>query len=364
MRELWWPLALAAAFIVTAAAGAATAQTVIVTKAPPGAAVEVGLDTTTIATATADGTGLATLTVDLSAHGGKSETDVRIFVDVCQQTRRVTLVETGYQPSQAAPGCTRREIFGVFYLQKVTTLVVNAAEDSQAVWIRQGPAPGHWLSNEAAGGSAETGSALRVPTGFSLFGGGGVGKYANAVSVSCGTGPQCTGNDVRLAGRVGGDFWFTPYVAASASYLRPASAPTAGAGTDYTFTSSQSLNVATMTAKVGVPFRSFRLYGEGGATYTWGTLTTKETTNDRTVTINGVPQTVPGGTQTFELKTGGWGWTIGGGLEMWVKHSIALYAEFGRAKLGGKAVGGGEGSLDETLTYAVAGVRLHLGGRR
>jgi len=44
MRGLWRPLLLAAAFTVTVAVGAATAQTVIVTKAPPGAAVELGLN--------------------------------------------------------------------------------------------------------------------------------------------------------------------------------------------------------------------------------------------------------------------------------------------------------------------------------
>lgn len=365
MREFWRPLALAAAFFVTVVAGRATAQTVIVTKAPPGAAIQLALDTATVATATADATGLATLSVNLSAHGGKTETDVRIFVDLCDKARRITLVEAGYEPPAPGPACTRREIFGVFYLRNITTLVVNASEDSQAVWLRQGPAPLHWLSNEAAGGSAEkTGSALLVPNGFVFFAGGGIGKYGTAVSISCGTGTQCAGKDVRLTGRFGADFWFGSHLAVSASYLRPSNALTAGSGSGFDFTSSLSPNIAVVTAKVGFPVGRLRLYGEGGATYTWATLTTVENIADQTITVDGATQTIAGGTQTITFKTSGLGWVIGGGAEFWMRRSLALYAEFGRAALRGTPVGGGEGRLDDSLVYAVAGFRFHLPGRK
>lgn len=364
MREFWRPLALAAAFFVIVAVGSATAQTVIVTKAPPGAAIQLGLDTATVATATADATGLATLSVDLAAHGGKTETDVRIFVDLCDKARRITLVEAGYQPPVPGPGCTRREIFGVFYLRNITTLVVNASEGSQAVWLRQGPAPLHWLGNEVAGGSAEpTGSALLIPNGMVFFGGGGIAKYGTAVSISCGVGTQCAGKDVRLAGRFGADYWFGPHLAVSGSYLRPGNALTAGSGSGYTFGSSLSPNIAVVTAKVGVSVRRIRVYGEAGMDYTWATLTTNETIPDQVVTVNGTAQTITGGTQTITFKTSGLGWVIGGGAEFWMKRSLALYAEFGRAALRGTPVGGGEGRLDDSLVYAVAGFRLHLLGR-
>jgi hypothetical protein len=364
MRGFWRPLALAAAFIVTVVVGSATAQTVIVTKAPPGAAIQLGLNTATVATATADATGLATLTVDLSAHGGKAETDVRIFVDVCDQARRVTLVEAGYQPPLAAPGCSRHEIFGVFYLRNITSLVVNASADAPAVWLRQGPAPLHWLSNEAAGGSAErTGSALVIPNGLVLFGGGGLGKYSTAVSISCGTVTDCAGKALRVAGRVGAEYWFSPYIAASASYLRPLNALTAGSDSGATFTSALAANVAIVTAKVGIPVRKLRLFVEGGANYTWATLTTIETMADQTVTVDGVNQTITGGTETFKFKTKGLGWTIGGGAEWWMKRSLALFTEVGIAKLRGKPVGGGEGTLDDSVFYAVAGFRFHLPGK-
>jgi hypothetical protein len=365
MREFWRPLALAAAFIVIVAIGPATAQTVIVTKAPPGAAIQVGLDTGIAATATADANGLATLPLDLSSHGGKAETEVRIFVDVCDQARRVTLVEAGYEPPPAAPGCTRHEIFGVFYMRSVTTLVVNASAEAPAVWLRQGPAPLHWLSNEAAGGSAEpTGSALVIPDGLVMFAGGGLGRYSNAVSVSCGTGADCSGKGLRMAGRVGAEYWLSPNIAVSASYLRPFNALTAGAGSGYTFSSSLAPNVAVVTAKVGIPAGKIRLFGEGGANYTWATLTTTETIADRTITVDGVNQTVPGGTETFTFKTKGLGWAIGGGAEYWMKRSLALFMEVGYAKLRGKPVGGGEGALDDGVFYALAGFRFHLPGKR
>ncbi len=365
MREFWRPLALAAAFIATMMAGPASAQTVTVTKAPPGASIQLVLDSTTVATATADEKGIATIGVDLQKQRGKTETDVRIFVDVCGQTRRVTLVETGYQPDQAAPACTRHEIFGTFYLREVTTLVVNASEETQGVWISQGPAPLRWLGNEVAGGSAErTGSALYVPNGFHVFGGGGLGKYSHAVDSSCGVNTSCSGKGTRLAGQVGFDYWITPNLAIAAFYFRPANPATAGSGSGYTFTSSLATNVAVVTGKVAVPFGKTRLYVQGGLTYTWATLTTNETIADRTVTVNGVSQTITGGTATFTLPTRGMSWTISGGSEYWWRRSMALYAEFGRAGLGGSGVGGGQGSLDDAVLYAVAGFRFRLVGSR
>jgi hypothetical protein len=364
MREFWRPLALAAALTVTAVVGVATAQTVIVTKAPPGAKIELGLDADTIGTATADAGGIATLPVNLSAHGGKTKTDVRIFVDVCENARRVTLVETGWQPPAAALACTRRELFGLFFVRDVTTLVINASEQAPAVWISQGPAPLNWLTDQQTGGSGKTGSEFPLPTGLVLFGGAGIAKYSNAVAVSCGTVTNCTGKDLRLTGRLGGEYWFAPFLAATFSYLKPVNAATAGSDSTFSFTSTLVPQIVTLGGKIGIPAGRARIYGEIGADYTWATLTTAEAIGDHTVVVDGVVQTVPGGTQTFVLKTAGWGWTFGGGLEVWMKRSVGLYAEAGRVRLKGTSTDGGEGSLDENLTYAVAGLRFRLGGRK
>ena len=365
MRVFWRPLALAAAFIATMMAGPASAQTVTVTKAPPGASVQIVLDTTPVATATADDKGIATIGVDLQKQRNKTETDVRIFVDLCGQARRVTLVEPGYQPDQAAPGCIRHEVFGVFYLRPITTLVVNVSEEAQGVWISQGPAPLRWLGNEVAGGSAErTGSALSVPNGFHVFGGGGLGRYSNAIVDACGVNNECTGTPTRLAGQVGFDYWINSNVAFAAYYLRSANPATAGSGSGYAFTSSLASNVAVVAGKVGVPFGKTRLYVQGGVTYTWATLTTNETVADRVIIVNGVTQIIPGGTQVLTTPTRGMGWTVGGGSEYWWRRSMAFYVEVGRTTLRGSGVGGSDGSLADAVLYAVAGFRFRLVGSR
>lgn len=360
MRGFWRPLALAAALSTTVLAGTAAAQKVTVTKAPPGASVQLVLDSTPVATATADGGGIATLDVDLQKQVQKTETDVRIFVDFCGETRRVTLVETGYEVGQPAPSCVRREIFGTFYITQVTTLVVRMAEEAPVVWISQGPAPASWLGDQVAGGSAEgTGSALQVPNGFHVFAGGGFGRYSNFVALSCGVNTECSGRQSRLAGQVGMDFWFTRNLAFEAFYLRSTSPATAGAGSGYAFTSSLRSNVAVVTGKVGLPFGKTRLYVQAGGTYTWATSTTTETTADRTYILNGQTQTIPGGTQVLTLKTKGLGWTISGGTEYWLKRWMAFYLEAGRAGLRG-SVDNGEGKLDDSMLYVIAGFRFRL----
>lgn len=365
MREFWRPLAVAAAFIATMAAGPASAQTVSVTKAPPGASIQLVLNSTPIATATADEKGIASLAVDLQKQRGKAETDVHIFIDICGQSRTVTLVEAGYQPDQAAAGCVRREIFGVFYLRQVTTLVVNVSEETQGVWISQGPAPARWFGNEVAGGSAEdTGSALYVPNGFHVFAGAGIGRYSNAVGVACGINTLCSGKGTRMGGQIGFDYWITSNLAVAAFYLRTVNPAAAGSGSNYSFDSSLTSNIAVVNGKLGVPFGKTRLYVQGGATYTWATLTTNETFAERTIIVGTTTLTLPGGSQTFTHQTRGLGWTISGGSEYWWRRSMALYVEAGRVGLRGSPVGGGEGGLDDSMIYAMAGFRFRLVGSR
>lgn len=364
MRVFLRPLTLAAALTVIVAVGVATAQTVVVTKAPPGAALELVLNAATVGTVNAGADGIGTIPLNLSEHGGKSEIDVRIFVDVCDTSRRVMLLEAGFEPPAPAASCSRRPIFGIFMVRGVTTLVVETAEAAPAVWIRQGPAPAWWLHPELASASDKSVPEFILPKGLVLFGGGAIAKYSNEVSVSCGTGADCNGKGVRVAGRVGGEFWIARFLAASFSYLKPMNAATAGSGTGYSFSSTLTPHIAIVSGKVGLPIGRVRVYGEAGADYHWATRITTETIADATVTVDSVTQTIVGGTQSFELKTAGWGWMFGGGLEVWLKRSLAMYGEFGYARLKGSATGGGEGVLDETVIFAVAGLRFRLGGRR
>ena len=90
-------------------------------------------------------------------------------------------------------------------------------------------------------------------------------------------------------------------------------------------------------------------------------IETTQTQDPRTVTVDEVVQTIPGGTQTFELKTDGWGWLFGGGLEVWVSPSFAIYGEFDYGALKGSDVSGGEARIDDRLTSALLGLRVHIG---
>jgi hypothetical protein len=363
MRDFRRLLLLAAALTVTAAAGPATAQTIVVTKAPPGAAVELGLNAATIGTATADAAGIATLTVDLESRGRKPIADVRIFVDVCEKARRVTLIETGWEAPTPAAGCTRHEIFGVYFLQKITTLVVSAAEEAQAVWLKQGPAPDAWLRDLPAETEKKTGSDTMIPKGLLLYVGAGLSKYAHASTVSCGMQTSCASDDTQISVRVGGDYWIRPYLAVSGGFLKPWGATADGSGNGYRFETSLKPNVVTITGKVGAPFGRFRVYGESGAAYNWTTRTTTQTMYETTITVDGLPIVVPGGTQVFELKTDGWSWMWSGGGEFWLTPIVAAWGEFSWVKLVGKASGGGEGNLNDTVTSVVGGIRLSLGNK-
>jgi hypothetical protein len=364
MTGTWRPPTLAAALIVTMAA-AATAQTVIVTKTPPGTAVELGVNATAVRTATSDGEGVATLPLDTLASpraktGAKTEMDVRVFVDVCEKARRVWLTETGWQPPAVAAGCARRELFGTFSLQKITTLVVDAAEQNQAVWIRQGPAPSSWLDPNA---QPETGGGpiFPIPTGIVLFGGPGVGKFANSPTVACGTNvEQCSASAYTLTFRVGGEFWLNRHMAVTGSYIKPVEMKATGAGTGYRFTTTLSPNIGTIGGKVGLPFGRARLYAEGGALYQRSNFQTTQSVNPITGTVNEEEVIFPGGTQEFNLQTSGWSWLAGGGVEIWIKRNLGIYIEGGRAGLKGSPIAGGEGKLDDSLWYFIGGVRFRL----
>jgi hypothetical protein len=361
MRELRRLALLAAALTVTVAAGRATAQTVVVVKAPPGATVELGLNATTIGTATADAAGIATLMVNLESRGRKPQTDVRIFVDVCEKARRVTLLEAGWEAPPPAAGCARHQIFGAYYLQKITTVVVSAGEEAQAVWIKQGPAPEAWLRDVPVNTTKESDPDRLVPHGFILFGGAGLTKFKNASTVSCGTLTSCASDNTQIAGWFGGEYWVRPFVAVSVGYLKPGGATADGGGSGYRFDSSLDPNVVTMTGRVGFPLDRARVYGEIGANYNWTTLTTNQTMDEKTLTVDGLTVVVPGGTQKFELKTDGWSWMWGGGVEFWLSRSVAVWGAFSWVKLKGHASGGGEGTLDDRLTSVFAGIRFRLG---
>ncbi len=362
MMAPWRPIAFAAALNLTVVVGVTTAQTVMVTKAPRGATIELALNAATIGTATADATGKATLPVNLSSHGGRTEADVQVFVDVCGDVRRVVLVEPGLQAQPPQIGCTRKELAGVFLMRQVTTLVVEVTATSPAVWLRQGPVPTEWLG-EDSGRISTRGQRRPSPTGLILFGGGGLATYANVGAVACGTVTTCTGSESRLGYGGGATVWVTQFLGVEGSYDRSRDVVLSGSGPYYRFTSSLNSNTLTAVGKVALPLGPVRLYAQVGADRHQATFTTTQTSDARVVLAeDGTETTIVGGTQKFVLRTAGWGLAYGGGIEVWMGRKLGMYAEFERRTLKGASRDGDPGKLDDRITAFNIGIRLHLFG--
>ena len=343
---------LAAAFFLTVP-GRTLAQSVLVRSAPANSTVEVLLNNASVGTATADADGNARLPLDLAARGVKPDTDVHLEVDVCGTTMRVLVLERAVQAAPAEEGCDRRDVTGLFFLRRVSTLVVNVAGTVPTIMLIQGPfRPGDELV---------TRSWRAAPTGLVLSGGAGLGNFSNAVAEACGNVQGCTGDGAGLAytGAVG--YWVLPFVGAEASYTVPADMTASGSASNYRFDSTLDSRILTIVGKGGVPAGPVRVYGQFGAIYHRTLFRTEQTNDPQTVTIDGVEQTIPGNTQTFELPTDGWGMVFGGGLEVWVSSWLGIYGEFGRAALKGNARDDREGSIDERFTSVVVGARVHIG---
>lgn len=101
-------LALAVALHASLLIGAASAQTVVVTRAPADATVELFLNGTRIASSPASATGEATLSLTPEARGGREEMDARIYLDTCALVRRVQIVERGLEAPLPQSGCSAR----------------------------------------------------------------------------------------------------------------------------------------------------------------------------------------------------------------------------------------------------------------
>ncbi len=152
----------------------------------------------------------------------------------------------------------------------------------------------------------------------------------------------------------------TPNIAAVGSYTRPFEATTDGSGDRYQFDSTLTLETVNVGGKIGFPAGRTRIYGQVGAVWTRGLFETTQTIDPLTTEVDGVSTTVPGGTQRYNFQTRGWGWYLGGGVEVWLTGSLAVFGEFDRSVLKGAAINDQEGTLDERLTSIVAGVKVRL----
>jgi hypothetical protein len=350
-----WRLRLGAAVVMlTAAAASAAAQTVYVRGVPQGSTVEALLNTTSVGTTKADAQGDAAIPMNLSAAGKKTEIDALVFVDVCGTDRfRVLVVDRSAPMPAELDGCDRRDLPGLFLVRPVSSIVVNMGGATPRVLLVQGrysllpPGPKRfWVPPRA---------------GFVIFGGAGLPSFSDAAAIACGTGASCSGGDSSHALAAGATYWIRPFLAAEASFLRPAKLTVTGSGSNFDFDTTLDVEVFNIVGKVGIPAGPMRFYGQFGGAYHRAVFSTRQTVDDATITVDGVDQTIPGGTQTFALETAGWGMTFGGGAEAWINRYLAAYGEINRTQIKGSPKDDGEGTMDDGLTTFMFGVRLRLG---
>jgi hypothetical protein len=194
-----------------------------------------------------------------------------------------------------------------------------------------------------------------------LYASGGLTDLVNMTAIACGTGTtQCSGKESGLGFAVGAEYWISPYIAAEGTFFKPKKATAAGSGDRYRFDNEFESYVGAAAGKIGIPAGRSRFYGHIGATYHQATFDTSQTMDPLTITVDEVPTTIPGGTQKYRLETRGWSWFFGGGLEVWMTGSSALFAEVGRYSVKGNAVKDEDGATDERVTSVLVGVKARL----
>jgi hypothetical protein len=354
------PLACVAAFVVsiTVAATVATAQTIIVRRAPAGGSVDVVMGSDTLGSATVDPLGDGRVTLKTFPRAPAAEVSVQVFVDVCDTRRRVILVERSFQAPAVPADCIRRATAGFVVVRSISTLVIDVGDAAPTVRIRQGPAPAAWLRH----GPPPPPSLFSSAPGLELFGSSNFVTFREAIGRTCGTLQGCSGKDFTPSFAAGAAYWVSPYFGAYASYLRAATVNVAGTGTRFRFDTTIDIEALTMSGIVGVPIGRTRLYGYGGGNRHRGAAVTVETTEDTVVVIDGVPRTIVGGTETFVFNSSGWGWQFGGGFDVWLTPALALFAEAGSGPVKGANRDTPEGVVDDYMTFALIGGRVRLRG--
>jgi len=348
-------LVLATVFVLTAGLRAVTAQTVIVLNAPPAATTEVTLNGGATLSAKADGYGDARVSIPSLGR----DTEVQIHTDVCGNTVKVFINEPGQPPVGPDTGCTRKDMWGVYIMRSVTTFVIEITGADSAVFVAQGPPPSAWLQHGAGGRQSRT-SWGEPGRGLALSIGGGISSFGATLDALCGNATTCESSGEALALHAGAEYWLSKYVAATISYFRPGDITANGSGTGYHFDTTRVTRVLTIGGKVGGVTGPARIYGLGGASRHEATLSTSQTIDDKTVTVDGVAQTIKGGTQDFAQKFSGWSWMAGGGFELWATKFVGVYAEVTRVTLSGTPVAGGEGKIDEHGLFVIGGFRVRF----
>ena len=346
-------------FVCQVAIGAtlASAQTVIVRHAAAGSTVELLLNSRPVATAQADAAGMATVTAPETKD---VPLDANVWVDACFGVTRVILARAGAQPA-VDPSCRRSQIAGLYLVQRITSLVIDVS-DMPSVRVRQGRVPADWLRDPAPTAAQEAGAAappLPPLTGLTLFGGIGRGTSLNFGSQSCGTVPSCSDNTPTPYGG-GVAWWFTDYVAAEARYSYLGNLEAAATADTFRFTTTREGGSIAVSGRGGVRFGRVRPYGRAGLNLHRETLTTTQTLDDTTVEIDGVTQTIPGGTQILQFRTRGWTPVYGGGVEVWLSRFVGIHGDVQRIGLKGSDDRGADIDIDDALITVQGGVTVRF----
>ena len=237
LTRLWRLLALAAALNLTAGSAIAAAQTAMARNVPPGMDVEFLLNDQIVGKGTAGPDGLVTLDLKMPEPG---EMDANVYVDVCEKSRRVLVVDRNKRPPSPPAGCDRREVSGLFLVTRINTLAVDTGALQPTMLLIKGP---YTPPAPLAEGEEEAPATRRpAPTGLSLFAGGGLGKFRDAFLIACGNAPGCDGRDGGLSYSFGGTFWFTRWLAAEGGYLKSRRTTVHG-GDTFTFDSTFDVDV-------------------------------------------------------------------------------------------------------------------------
>lgn len=327
-------LALAAALNI-AAAGTAAAQTVLVKGAKPGETVDLVVNDAPAVSGKVGGDGAVTVlgTIPLNS-ANRPEMDARLYLDACENVRRVLVVDRNQLPPPPEAGCTRTEVSGIYWVRQRSTIVVDVSKPIADVLLRQGQYNPNAPSRRLA------------PKGLVAFGGGGVGKFSHVTAIACGDVTNCSGSGYVGAFNLGGTFWITRWLGVEGSYLRPSVVTTEGSGSTFTFKHEFDSNMVNFVGKLGIPVGPVRIYGQGGTTFHEAT--------DRMV------ETIGGESQTVETSTDGWSYTFGGGIEAWISDRLALYGEAGRTKVKGEERKSGVIKIDDNLMHYMFGVRFRI----
>ena len=349
---------MAVGLVVAALGSSASAQTVIVVKAPPGTNVEFVLNGTVAASGKVDAEGIVTLRAKQST---RQTVDASVWLDVCDSVRRVHVVSGSLEPP--SEGCTRHRIAGVFVVQEITSLVMDVSGSAPTLYLRQGDAPDDWLHPRVT--SDGEGPRISIaPTGLVASGAVGMAGVEGFDSQFCGDVTSCTSEQRPGWLSAGVTLWITKVVGADVSFIKPRQLTANGSGTDFRFDSDMEGAIGTFAGVVGLPIGRVRLFAAAGADYHKATFTTVQTIDPRSVTIAGVAQSIPGGTLTLQWRTSGWGLVLGGGGEVWVNDRVGIVGEFKRFQLRGEDERSSEASAALDVNALFVGVRMRIIGLR